>query len=598
MEKSFQTKEQLNDFFKTLSRGTTPDLESADISTSAAEPQQQPHVPSQALSSELDSHAVPQEMIPYHFKGNTTDLTASPAEVERMRGAEIYATMPRNKPRSKVQVASFPAQNSLCATPVSGQQYSPKKQLITGSHPRSAAARRAEGFSELLQFTRQQQFTPIGDMDACQSLPSFASGQLSLDDTRGIPLDDENELRDDLGESGSVGLAVSKSLILPQPSDEILNNNVHPSQHGESFDQPCPSQDDSGKVSTAPQLEVLLESSELEEPNGKPSFTTSPPLGETEKEDSRGVVHVADGLKETSRSVETNGLLDDAKVGTDVDIAPPLGDAEREEESEKSRDIVTEKLIERSEESETVMETSKSEEATGREEFISPPLADSNDGMEEKELAEPQDFTAESVVGDSQEPTIASVDDSELHDSSDSGLSRETTPQTADNDHEISDKTEANRLQQNGDSPYHLQHRATGTKQQTEELQDQPEPETSDLSASTSNPEVATSKEPPNSTTTSILDSSREERESSVESSASESHSSLIQQSSSLRQSTQAVGVLGWLHDVSRQALFGLLPRTVGLRGGLIVVGVAALSSFLLYSLTGYSPANSSASGK
>ena len=143
----------------------------------------------------------------------------------------------------------------------------------------------------------------------------------------------------------------------------------------------------------------------------------------------------------------------------------------------------------------------------------------------------------------------------------------------------------------NGDSPYHLQHRAIGTKQQTEELQDQPEPETSDLSASTS-------KEPPDSTTTSIIDSSREERESSAESSTSESHSGLIQQSSSLRQSTQAVGVLGWLHGVSRQALFGLLPRTVGLRGGLIVVGVAALSSFLLYSLTGYSPANSSASGR
>ena len=126
MEKSFQTKEELSDFFKTLSRGATPDPESADISTST---DLQP--PSRPSTSELDPR-IPQEMQPYHFKGNTDNLVhvASPAALERVREAEIYATMPRNKPHSK---ASSLAQNSPCVTPVSHQQlpgqYSPKKTI-------------------------------------------------------------------------------------------------------------------------------------------------------------------------------------------------------------------------------------------------------------------------------------------------------------------------------------------------------------------------------------------------------------------------------------------------------------------------------------
>ena len=581
MEKSFQTKEELSDFFKTLSRGATPDPESVDISTST---DLQP--PSQPLTTELEPR-IPQEMQPYHFKGNTDDLVhvASPAALERVREAEIYATMPRNKPCSK---ANSPAQNGPSVTPVSGQQlpgqYSPKKQLMPpniGAHtPRSAAARRAEGFSELLQFTRQQQSGPLGDMDVSQSLPSFASGQLSLDD-RGIPLDDD-ELGNDIGESKSGSITVSKSSILPQPSNDIFDN-ARLSQH------------DPSKVSTIPQLQAVQENSELEETNEKTEFAISPPLGDSDHENedttmSRGVV--ANGLEEKSETIESIGTLSDANPETELAVSPPdLGDAEKEKEPSKSTDITTDSLVERSEGDEEVMEISKSDEDNERQEFISPPLADSDDEMEErKEPIEPQVITADSdcFKEKSEEVKTKSSNEGELY-SSDSGQNRENTPQIAINGHEeMSDKTEANELQQNGH--HHLRHR-TG-QYSPEKTQDQPKPEISD--STTSKPVLATSKEPSDSTTTSVLDSSREERESSVDSSLSESHSELVQQPSPLRRA-QATGMLGWLHGFSRNVLFGLLPQSVGLRCGLVVVGVAAISYLLLYNLTA---TTSTASGR
>lgn len=587
MEKSFQTKEQLSDFFTTLSRGATPDPESADISTSAMDPDQQ-KLPTPSLPSELDLHTTPQEVLPYHFKGNTTNF------FERARGAEIYATMPRHKSRSKVARSLAQSNNGPCVTPVSGQQLSPKRQLIAATHPRSAAARRAEGFSELLQFTRQQQFTPLGDMDIAQSLPSFASGKLSLDDARGTPLDDEDRLCDDLGESKGDSIAVSKS-IPQQPSGEILDKKPRPGQEG------------SGKVSTIPQLQVVPESSEslhtVEEANEKPEFAISPPLGDSdhEKEDSAPSICVtADDMEEKSEKIETNGLLDDAKTDTELATSPPVGATEQGEiEPEKSSHVtmLTESLAEKSEGGEMLMETSKPEETNGRGESISPPLADSSDDIEERELTETaRDIAAESSVQKSEETKTTTIDDGELHDSSESDQSKESTPQTAVSDYETSNTTEANSLQQNGDSPYHLRHRVTGAEQQTVKEQDQPETEISDISATIIK---ASSKEPSDSTTTSVLDSFREERESSVESGASERHSELVQQSSPLyHRSAQATGMLGWLQGVSRHVLFGLLPRTVGLRGGLIVVGVAAISSLLLYNLTGYASANSTAGGR
>lgn len=632
MEKSFQTTEQLSDFFTTLSRGTTPDPESADISTSATDPEQ-PKPPTPLLpSTELDSHAVPQEKLPYRFTGNTTDLLGSPVGFERARGADIYATMPRRKPRSKVATCTSVAHGNdgACATPVSaGQPPSPKKPLIAGTHPRSAAARRAEGFSELLQFTRQQQFTPLGDMDITQSLPSFASGQLSLDDTRGIPVEeDEDKLCDDFGEGGGVGIAVSKSSYPPQPSGEVLDK------------PPFPNQGDSNKVSTIPQLQAVPEDGEflhVEEANGKAEFAISPPPplddSDHEKEASVPPIRViaadseekletvetsdhksrdsvpsthdtADDLDEKSEAVESRGLLDDAKTDTELATSSPVsdtaenGDTELKEKSSNAISL-TESPMEKPEDSEVVTESIKLEESNGRDEFTSPPLADSDDDMEDKENI----ATESSVQKKSEETNIMSVD-CELSDSStsaDNGESR--SPQTTVHDHEAaSDTNKANTFQQNGDSPYHLRHRVTGVaEQQTEQEQEhQPEMEIDDLSDSITT--RSTSREPSDSASTSILDSSREERESSVDSITDESHSGLIQQSSRLRShhgsSQAATGVLGWLHGVSRNVLFGFIPRTVGLRGGLIVVGVAAISSLLLYNLTGYTSANSTAGGR
>ena len=356
MEKSFQTKEQLSEFFTTLSRGASPEPgESADISTSAAttDPEQL-NMPTPSLPSELDSHTIPQEVLPYRFTGKTTDTLASPVGFERARGAEIYATMPRRKPRPKIASSQLPQsgdENSSCLTPVS-----PKKQINTGSHSRSAAARRAEGFSELLQFTRQQQFTPLGDMDVAQSLPSFARGRLSLGDTRGIPiLDDENEDRlcNDFGDSGSVNIAtMSKASILPQPGGEILDNSASPGQ------------EDSNKVSTVPQLQAVPESSEslhdiVEEANGKAEFAISPPLGDSdpEKEDRTLSTCMPDDLEEKSETIETS---DHEKEDTAPSICITTDDLEEKSETVgtndyKKRDtcIATDDLEEESETVET-----------------------------------------------------------------------------------------------------------------------------------------------------------------------------------------------------------------------------------------------------
>ena len=697
VEKSFQTKEQLSEFFTDLNRAATPDSgEPADISTSTTtDPEQQkPSTPS--VSSETDPHATPQEKLPYRFTGNTSDFLATPVGFERARGAEIYATMPRHKRRPKIVTATTSANSSQAqsndSSPYAMAPLSPKRRSITGPHPpRSAAARRAEGFSELLQFTRQQQFTPtpaVGEMDITQSLPSFASGQSSLDDARGLPLDDEDAggFCDEFGESGSLG----ESAILPQPSDEILDRKLLPSQADSK----------ASKVSTVPQLQSVPESSEflhIEEANGRAEFSISPPppLGdsdhgkedtapstqtgigvaaddleeksetieindhknrdsatdppvhittddleeksetvETSDHDSAPSIHITtDDLEEKSDNIETNGLLKDAKMDTELTTSPPpVSDREQKEESSDVT-MLTESLAEKSEDGDAVnqMETTcshhKPEETNGREEFISPPLADSDDDdeMEENEVA--QEITADNSVQKSEESNTPTIDDDELHVHDPSDSDRKNKESTPVDDYPTSDtSTETNKLQEqriNGDSPYHLRHRGTNAEQQmTEKEQDQTEPEiisdlpptpmnarstsskkeqkseTSDFSPTTIATRSTSNEPASDSASTSILDSSREERESSVESGASESHSGLVQRSSPSHHQASTQGMLGWLQGVSRHMLFGLLPRTVGLRGGLIVVGVAAISSLLLYNLTGHASPNSSAAGR
>ena len=225
LEKSFQTKEELSDFFKTLSRGATPDQESADVSTTDQPPSEQLLLP-------------PQDMHPYHFKGNRGNVFASPA-LDRVKEAEIYATLPRNKSHSKT---SSPASASPCVTPLG--HHSPKKHLLssTQTHSRSAA-RRAEGFSELLQFTRQQQCSPLGDMDVSQSLPFFTSGQL-LQEKLGTPTD--NLIEDGAGQTRH-----DPSVNTPQPDGVVVRESGEATPEMAISPPLDDSDDDEGQEETA-----------------------------------------------------------------------------------------------------------------------------------------------------------------------------------------------------------------------------------------------------------------------------------------------------------------------------------------------------------
>ena len=52
-------------------------------------------------------------------------------------------------------------------------------------------------------------------------------------------------------------------------------------------------------------------------------------------------------------------------------------------------------------------------------------------------------------------------------------------------------------------------------------------------------------------------------------------------------QKVATTGMLGWIPGFLRHCLFGLIPP-LGLQGGLIVIGVAAISSLVMYNLSGY----------
>ena len=123
-----------------------------------------------------------------------------------------------------------------------------------------------------------------------------------------------------------------------------------------------------------------------------------------------------------------------------------------------SQCMLTESLAEKPEDSDAVnqMETTyshKPEETNGREEFISPPLADSDDDdeMEENEVAQ-ETSAADNLVQKSEETNTLTIDDDELHVHDFSDLNRnnkESTPQTAVDDYQTSDTlTETSKLQE------------------------------------------------------------------------------------------------------------------------------------------------------
>ena len=177
---------------------------------------------------------------------------------------------------------------------------------------------------------------------------------------------------------------------------------------------------------------------------------------ETSDHDSAPSIHITtDDLEEKSDNIETSGLLNDAKI--DTELATPVSDKEQEE---KSSDVtmLIESLAEKSEDGDAVnqMETTCShepEETNGREEFISPPLADSDDDdeMEENEVGQ-EITTADNSVQKSEETNTLTIDDGELHvhDSIDSDRNnKESTPQTAVDDYQTSDTlTETSKLQE------------------------------------------------------------------------------------------------------------------------------------------------------
>ena len=71
--------------------------------------------------------------------------------------------------------------------------------------------------------------------------------------------------------------------------------------------------------------------------------------------------------------------------------------------------------------------------------------------------------------------------------------------------------------------------------------------------------------------------------------SRSDNHTTLTQQ-------VATTGMLGWIQGFLRHRLFGLIPP-LGLRGGLIVAGVAAISSLVMYNLSGYGHGGSAGGG-
>ena len=600
---------------------------------------------------------------------------------------------------------------SPCATPLGHN--SPKKPQSSSAQTHSrSAARRAEGFSELLQFTRLQQteFGPLGDMDVSQSLPSFVSEQLRQEsggplydltesgthrtvressvDSSGLP--DEVVVGASESEEGSVvpQFAISpplgendvkkdgefvEELMNDVPSVEIpgeSNVDAHYDDVRDPRDSGQTTKVDTGEISdtVTPQIaDEAVEASEARETNissepavllpemesKETSFPTSDEVHVAEQTVSGEVspsierpadIEVSDQVPceetVTSEASDSHPSVAEGDLSSQLATSPPLADSDDDEgASTKSGEISsTEKRTEvvdissqhaeavAKEESNLVVpqlsdelvigaseprensihfipETAKSpplddsDEEEGEESTTSSKISSSVDRPEEMELGDhhihnvlhnhntsheyegmkevvceisnsiPTQLNSNQVVGVTSDPVTSEfavsppLNDSEDEDDEESLKSRESSlvrESSEESDYiqpahdaetgisETHDKTE---LLQNGS--HHLRHR-TGEQQSEHEL-------------SLAESDIA-------------LSESRQERESSEERNG-DRHTTLSQPPAPM-----ATGVLGWLQRFLRRGLFGGLPP-FGFRSGLIVVGVAAISSLVIYNL-------------
>ena len=574
--------------------------------------------------------------MPYLFQGDKDNLSASPA-LERVKDAEIYATMPRKKPRSKV---GSPATTSPCVTPLGHQASKKQFSSCAQTHSRSAA-RRAEGFSELLQFTRQQQFTsPLSDMDVSQSLPSFTRGPVSPQET--VPPLVYNMTENSVGLNTSreeqVGSGLSDSepntsdhkesqskdtlnVVFAAPKFAISPPPEHNDDDEETKDaSPSTERTEEIRINTENGLRDSEETANVLVTSQESAIPSLPDHSDEEMNDStkHGVVNPSteneSGLQDseetanvlvTSQESAISSPLDhnDEKVNDSTkceDVNPStenesgLQDSEEtanvlvtsqesaissllDHNDEKVNDLTKQEVVNLSTENESVLQDSEETAnvllACEVPEFVTSTSPDHN-GEEDSTIHKDVIATAETREVSDEEKDISSqtVISEEVKTSTETILHDPSTTDDHQNktitvtvDDEMADKTETNRVQQNGS--YHLRHR-TGECHQEEQTRD---------------PVVAD---------TASADSSREEREDSTERSI-DSHSALSQQVSV---TSQTRGVFGWFQRIFRRSLFGLLP-SLGLRGGLLVAGVAAISSVVIYNLSGHGQRGSAGVG-
>ena len=667
-----KSKDELGEFFKTLNHTATPDDKHADVGTT---------------EHSGEGPEAPREVQPlYVFTGSRGDIIASPAPLDRVREAEIYATMPRNKkPHSK---NGTPLSASPCTTPLGHHTAGSKRpSQSTSAQPHSrSAARRAEGFSELLQFTREQQLnSPLGDMDVSQSLPSFMSSvsgrslqervapavgdlmESSVDEsvheagTSDSIISRVSNLEDVSGNGGHVedklpDFAISVS---PRSGEELVGDDETKTtaeikiadpinlDHDTSSDLIIPQisnrQDISGPIgvpvdgigpdttSSHPLDDRSEEEDFKEERRGVTKLTTDVPSLEEIAKD-RAVCGDADvrpldsSVDSEQTALEAGGVLGDSTIPlTDIAIAPPPNDSKELEPKEEMGQAITDTI----EEDRSICDDTDvkphdssvdSEDGTRPLTDISPPQNDCKEEFEPKEDinklisddvdVKPHDSSVDSgdgtclftdisptldnregklepkeekskLISDTVEEDRSICDDADVkpHDSSvDSGdgtcLFTEISPPLDGKELEpkeeksklISDDADVKPLDSSVDSD-----QSTGTElSDTSSFSDDSLPEPDRLQRNGRHhlrQKTDQSDHKDDSIKTSDSNNSSDERDSSV-----------------VQTAPVDSGVFGWVRRSLRRGVWAFLPP-LGLRSGLVAVGVAAVSSFVIYAM-------------
>ena len=478
---------------------------------------------------------------------------------------------------------------------------SPKKKLSLTTQPHSkSAARRAEGFSELLQFTREQQCTPLGDMDVSQSLPYFSLEQEPLKES-GIPLArnltacdsysgsrEEEPVASNLGNilqyDGEEGVKSESALqamsqeevkieTAPQPTgEEMVTSGIAPQATGEETVKletaPQPAGEEMVTSGIAPQAtgEEMVKLETAPQPAGEEMIKIETAQQPTSEEEVKSEVAPQPTCEEKVEIETTPQPTVEEEVQNET--APQLTGMEEVEiestsqptsEIEVKNEITPQPISEEKVKIETVAQAADEESITSeieglantmpvvRPEFSISPLPDHT---AEEDLTKDRDLSPPAADDEISED-IQTLDQNltSLHDDS-------CDPDQSTNislEESVDNESTENFLQQNG-SP-HLRQRTVLGDRHDQEQEDKVEDDVSSVA------------------------SSRDDRESSAERSF-DSHSTLIQPTS------MTLGMFEWLQRIFRRSLYGLVPP-LGLRGGLLVVGLAAISSLVVYNLIG-----------